>query len=160
MIEGDKVRVQTFVEVDIGDAFAVFTEEIDRWWRRGRAYRIGGNYPGTMHLEPRLGGRLFEQYGVDGSALREIGTICAWDPPTHFSFTWRGVNFQAEESTLVEVWFERRPTGTRVTLEHSGFAALPPDHPVRHGKPVARFIRDVGMWWGGLLTSWRELLSP
>lgn len=155
MIAGDKVRVQTFVEVSLADAFAVFTEEIDQWWRRGPAYRIAGRNPGTMHLEPRLGGRLFEQYGEGGSALHEIGTITAWDPPAHFSFIWRGVNFVAGESTTVEVWFEARGDGTRVTLEHRGWASLRDDHPVRHGKPVPAFIRDLGLWWGALLTSLR-----
>lgn len=156
MIAGDKVRVQTFVQVPIADAFEVFTLEIDQWWRRGKQYRIGGKYPGVMHLEPKLGGRLFEQYGKDGSAVHEIGTITAWEPPAHFAFTWRGINFQAGEATEVDVWFEARNDGTRVTLEHRGFAALPADHPVRHGKPVVEFIGELGMWWAGLLTSLRE----
>lgn len=155
-VPGDRVRVQTFVAVSVTDAFEVFTQELDRWWRKGPAYRIGGKVPGTLHLEPRLHGRVFEQYGKDGTALHEIGVISAWDPPTHFAFTWRGINFRPGESTVVEVWFEPRAEGTRVTLEHRGFAGLPPDHPVRHGKPVDQFIRDMGMWWGGLMTSLRE----
>lgn len=156
MIAGDKVRVQTFVAVPITDAFDVFTLEIDEWWRKGRAYRIGGKHPGPLHLEPRLGGRLFQQYGVDGTALHEIGAITAWQPPAHFAFTWSGINFEPGESTLVEVWFEQREAGTRVTLEHRGFASLRDDHPVRHGKPVVEFIAELGMWWGALMTSLRE----
>ena len=156
MIAGDKVRVQTFVKVAIADAFEVFTLEIDQWWRRGRAYRIGGKHPGTLHLEPQLGGRIFEQYGEGGTALHEIGTITEWAPPAHFAFIWRGINFAPGQSTLVEVWFEEASGGTRVTLEHCGWAALPDDHPVRHGKPVPEFIADMGMWWGALLTSLRE----
>ena len=154
MIAGDKVRVQTFVRVAIEDAFDVFTLELDQWWRRGPAYRIGGKQPGALHLEPRLGGRLFEEYGA--AKLHEIGTITAWTPPTHFAFTWRGINFKPHEVTTVEVWFEAREDGTRVTLEHRGFASLPDDHPVRHGKPVPIFIGEMGMWWGSLLTSMRE----
>lgn len=50
--------------------------------------------------------------------------------------------------------FVRVPT--RVTLEHRGFAGLRDDHPVRHGKAVDVFIRDLGMWWAALLTSLRE----
>jgi hypothetical protein len=150
------VRVQTFVQVAVADAFAVFTDEIDLWWRRGPAYRIAGRNPGTMHLEPRLGGRLFEQAGERGAALHEIGTITAWDPPTHFRFTWRGVNFAPGESTTVEVWFEASGDGTRVTLEHRDWATIPADAPVRHGKDVPAFLRDLGLWWGGLLTSLRE----
>lgn len=156
MIAGDQVRVQTFVAVPIRDAFEVFTLEIDQWWRHGPAYRIGGKHPGTLHLEPALGGRIFEQYGPQGTALHEIGTITAWDPPAHFAFTWRGINFAPGQSTNVEVWFEASGDGTRVTLEHRGFASLPDDHPVRHGKDTRAFLRDFGMWWGGLLTSLRE----
>jgi len=155
VIAGDLVRVETFVRVSIADAFEVFTLEIDQWWRRGPAYRVGGKQPGTLHLEPRLGGRLFEQYGAGGSALHEIGTITAWEPPAHFAFTWRGINFTPGELTTVEVWFAASGEGTRVTLEHRGFAALPGDHPVRHGKAVDAFIRDMGMWWATLLTSMR-----
>jgi hypothetical protein len=156
VIAGDLVRVQTFVQVPITDAFDVFTLEIDQWWRTGPAYRVGGKHQGALHLEPRLGGRLFQQYGKDGTALHEMGAITIWERPSHFAFTWRGINFRPGESTIVEVWFEARNNGTRVTLEHRGFAALPADHPVRHGKPVPEFIRDIGMWWGGLLTSLRE----
>lgn len=148
MIAGDKVRVQTFVDVAIADAFAVFTEEIELWWRSGPAYRVGG----ALRMEPRLGGRVFE-------GEREIGVITAWDPPQRLAMTWRGVNFASDESTTVEVWFESRADGTRVTLEHRGFAALRPDHPVRHGKDVAAFLGDLGLWWGGLLTSLRHVVQ-
>jgi len=154
VIAGDKVRVETFVRVTIADAFEVFTLEIDQWWRRGPAYRVGGKQPGTLHLEPKLGGRLFEVYGE--AKLHEIGAITIWDPPAHFAFTWRGINFAPAEVTTVEVWFVASGEGTRVTLEHRGFAALRSDHPVRHGKAVDVFIRDLGMWWGSLLTSLRE----
>ena len=156
MIAGDKVRVQTFVAVPVADAFEVFTREIDQWWRRGPAYRVGGRSPGRLHLEPRLGGRVFEQYGEGGAGLHEIGAILAWAPPAHLAFEWRGVNFAPGEKTVVEVWFEASGEGTRVTLEHRGFAALRGDHPVRHGKPVPAFLRDLGMWWAALLTSLRE----
>jgi uncharacterized protein YndB with AHSA1/START domain len=155
--DGDKVRVTTFVAVAPADAFAVFTEEIDQWWRRGHAYRISGRDPGTFHLEPRLGGRIFEQYGETGSALHEVGTITGWDPPNRLEFEWRAVNFVPGESTTVEVLFEASGEGTRVTLEHRGWTAIRGDHPVRHGQDVAPFLRDLAMWWAGLLTSMREL---
>lgn len=156
MIAGDRVRVQTFVAVSIQDAFEVFTLEIDQWWRRGRAYRVGGRSPGRLHLEPREGGRVFEQYGEDGAGLHEIGRVLCFEPPCRLCFEWRGVNFAPGEVTTVEVRFEEAAGGTRVTLEHRGFAALRPDHPVRHGKAAPAFLRDLGLWWGQLLTSFRE----
>lgn len=153
---GDKVRVQTFVAVPPDVAFEVFTTEIDLWWGRGPRYRIAGKHPGTLHLEPKLGGRIFEQYGERGTALHEIGTITTWDPPHRLVFEWRAVNFVPGESTTVEVSFEPSGDGTRVTLEHRGWAAIRGDHPVRHGKDVPAFLRDIGLWWGSLMTSLRE----
>ena len=149
----DKVRVTTFVKVALEDAFAVFTDEIDQWWRRGPGYRIAGRSPGTLHLEPRLGGRIFEQHE---QALHEVGTITQWGPPRHLEFEWRSVTFVPGEATTVELWFEASGDGTRVTLEHRGWAAIRGDHPVRHGKPVPEFLRGLGIWWGSLLTSLRE----
>lgn len=157
MSAGDVVKVQTFVRVPVQVAFEVFTLELDAWWRTGPAYRVGGRHQGAMHLEPRLGGRVFQEYGERGSSVHEIGAITAWDPPSRFAFSWRGINFQhGDPSTLVEVRFEASGEGTRVFVEHSGFAALRADHPVRHGKDVAAFIGELGRWWGALCTSLRE----
>jgi hypothetical protein len=43
-----------------------------------------------------------------------------------------------------------------VTLEHRGFAALRPDHPVRHGTDPRDFIAMFGVWWGDLARAYRE----
>lgn len=161
MIAGDRVAVTVTVDVEPAVAFDVFTREIDRWWRRGPRYRASGRgkaSPGVLVLEPRVGGRLFEHYdGGDGPRAHEAGTVVTWDPPTHLAFEWRASNFAAGETTLVDVRFVATAAGhTEVRLVHSGFAALRPDHPVRHGAPVAAFIRDLGLWWGELLTALRE----
>ncbi|CAN5913481.1 SRPBCC domain-containing protein [soil metagenome] len=154
---GDVVRVQTFVRVPLRDAFDVFTLEIDRWWGHGPAYRVGGKHQGPLHLEPTLGGRVFQQYGKAGDAVHEIGTITTWDPPNAFAFTWRGINFKPSDSnTHVSVRFEPGTEGTRVFLEHRGWADIPADAPVRHGEPVDKFIATVGMWWGRLVSFMRE----
>jgi uncharacterized protein YndB with AHSA1/START domain len=157
MIEGDEVTVTVTVGAPPEEAFRVFTEEIDRWWRRGIRYRVAGRRPGVLVLEPKLGGRLFEQYeGAQGGTIHQAGTITAWEPPTRLSFEWRLSNFAPGEATYVDVEFT--PTsagGTRVRLVHRGFAALRPDHPVRHGQPAPAFLRMIGLWWGDLLTSLR-----
>lgn len=152
---GDKVRVQTYVAVDPVDAWEVFTTELDRWWGRGPAYRVGGREPGVLHLEGRVGGRIFEQAG--SQALHEVGTITIWEPPRLLAFEWRSITFVPGETTRVEVRFEPQGEGTRVTLEHTGWSTIRGDHPVRHGKDVPAFLRDLGRWWGSLLTSYREL---
>jgi uncharacterized protein YndB with AHSA1/START domain len=156
MTAGDVARVMVVVETDPATAFAVFTEETDLWWRRGPQFRIGGTSPGTIAFEPRAGGRLFESYATDaGERVREIGTILAWEPPARLVFEWRNANFAPAEVTEVEVRFERARRGTRVTIEHRGWAALRPDHPARHGLDAPAFVAMLGMWWSDLLTGLR-----
>jgi uncharacterized protein YndB with AHSA1/START domain len=153
-IAGDAVSVSVTVHVPPDVAFEVFTTEIDRWWRRGIAYRVAGRRPGTLHLEGRLGGRIFEEY--EGSGLHEVGRVTAWEPPARLAFEWRGANFAPGEVTYVEVAFRAVAAGTEVSLVHRGFAALRPDHPVRHGEGAVAFIRRLGLWWGQLLASYRD----
>jgi uncharacterized protein YndB with AHSA1/START domain len=154
-VAADKATVTMFVDVAPSDAFDVFTTEIDLWWRRGPAYRVAGKQPGVLHLEPRLGGRIFEEYG-DGTKVYEVGTITAWDPPDHLAFEWRSITFVPGETTWVDVRFLASGDGTRVTLEHRGWAAIRGDHPVRHDKPSGQFLGGLGMWWAGLLRSLSE----
>ena len=154
---GDAASVSVFVQVAQDDAFDVFTREIDRWWRTGPAYRIAGRRRGQLFFEPKLGGRLFETFEAStGSRTVEVGLVTSWDPPARLELEWRGVNFEPGEKTFVEVQFEAQGEGTRVTVRHRGFSALPADHPVRHGLEGSAFSRMIGLWWGGLMTSLRE----
>jgi hypothetical protein len=150
----DSVRVSAYVAVAPAAAFAIFTEEIDGWWRRGPRFRAGGQAPGALHMETRLGGRIFEAYDAD--RLHEVGVVVAWQPPEHFAFTWRSITFTRGETTRVDVRFAPRGAGTEVRLEHSGWAQIPDDHPVRHGEIGSAFLTRMGRWWADLLTSLRE----
>ncbi len=154
---GDRARVSVLVSVPPDVAFRAFTEEIDQWWRRGLRYRVSGKRRGVLHLEPGVGGRLFEEIESEaGARVIETGRVTRWDPPTRFALEWRNVNFSETEKTFVEVLFEPSPSGTLVTLTHSGWSAIRADHPARHGLDVPAFIRMNGMWWGDLLTTFRE----
>jgi uncharacterized protein YndB with AHSA1/START domain len=156
----DLVTVSVTVSADPATAFAIFTEETDLWWRSGPKFRIAGNQPGALRFEPWLGGRFMEEVkSPSGVQVFSKGRITAWQPPERFQFEWRGANFAPGENTQVEVVFEAVPTGTRVTVRHSGWAALRPDHPVRHGQPGPAFIRMIGLWWGDLMTSLREFAA-
>jgi hypothetical protein len=63
------------------------------------------------------------------------------------------------ELTEVEVTFASSSTGTFVTVVHRGWTNLRPDHPARHGMPVAAFLRSVGLWWGEQMTSMRIFIE-
>jgi uncharacterized protein YndB with AHSA1/START domain len=155
----DSVRVQTSVAVPPAEAFRVFTEEIDAWWRRGLAYRIGGT-SSTLRLEPGLGGKLVETYEIKGrSKSHAFGTVTVWQPPERLVLEWRNVNFAPGEVTEVEVVFAPSARGTQVTLVHRGWSKIRPDHPARHGRAPGPFLADMGQWWGGLVMDLRERVS-
>lgn len=153
---GDQAEASVSVAVDPAATFDLFTRETDLWWRRGLRFRAGGRTPGALHFERRVGGRLFEVTSEAGPCLVELGRITVWEPPSRLVFEWRNVNFAPEEKTEVEVSFEAIHGGTRVTVIHRGWASLRRDHPARHGKDTASFIRMIGLWWGELLSALRE----
>ncbi len=153
----DQTRVSVLVEVPPELAFQIFTEDIDLWWRRGLEYRVAADRHGTLHLEPRVGGRLFESFVKGGdAALQETGRVTEWSPPRRLAFEWRAVSFQPGDTTTVEVDFEPTPSGTRVTVTHRGWSRIRQGHPVRHGLGPDAFIRSMGLWWAKLMTSLRE----
>lgn len=157
MTPGDAATVSVFVAVPPDSAFRVFTEEIDQWWRTGRKFRIRGKRPGRIYFEPGPSGRLFETFEApSGSRTFEVGKVTIWEPPERLALEWRGVNFKPGEKTFVEVTFEPMRDGTTVTVRHSGWSALPAEHPARHGLEGAAFTRTIGLFWGDLMTSLRE----
>ncbi|APR83371.1 Hypothetical protein A7982_08720 [Minicystis rosea] len=156
-LASDAATVSVFVAVTPEDAFDVFTNEIDLWWRQGPKYRIAGKRRGQLFFEGGVGGRMFETFETTaGSRTIEVGTVLVWDPPRKLELEWRGVNFKPGEKTFVEVSFQPSGEGTMVTVRHHGWAALPDDHPVRHGLTGAAFSRMIGMFWGDLMRSLRE----
>jgi uncharacterized protein YndB with AHSA1/START domain len=153
---GDQARVSVAVAVPPEVAFDIFTNEIDRWWRRGPRFRQAGHRGGFIRLEPGVGGRLFESIeGGDDEHLMVVGHVRVWEPPSRVIFTWRNSTFKSDQSTEVEVTFSPAPRGTLVTVTHRGWSSLPPDHPARHGLPTAAFVRSIGVWWADQLTSMR-----
>jgi uncharacterized protein YndB with AHSA1/START domain len=157
-VRGDEARATVLVKVAPTRAFALFTEEIDQWWRRGDRYRVAGAGRGIIALEGRVGGRLFESFDSEqGERVAETGRVLVWEPPSRFVLEWRNVNFAPAEKTEVEVTFRAQGQGTLVTVVHRGWASIRPDHPARHGLDVVAFIRMMGLWWGDLLSSLREV---
>jgi uncharacterized protein YndB with AHSA1/START domain len=153
---GDQARASVLVKVEPREAFRIFTEEIDAWWRGGLAYRLGRDRS-VVHLEPKLGGRLFETFHTaSGQQIEQTGSITAWQPPALFVLEWRAVNFAPDEQTEVEVRFEPAPSGTLVTVTHRGWKRIRADHPVRHGQDSPAFIGTMAGWWGSLLSALRE----
>jgi uncharacterized protein YndB with AHSA1/START domain len=73
-----------------------------------------------IHLEARVGGRLYERF-VDDDEL-EIGRVIACDPPNQIVFTLTSPGWPG--ATEVEVMFTPEGERTRVCVEHRGFERL------------------------------------
>jgi uncharacterized protein YndB with AHSA1/START domain len=156
----DQATVSVLVKVPPAAAFRIFIEEIDLWWRTGLRYRIGKRRS-VVHLEPKLGGRLFESFETAaGTKVKETGRVVCFEPPSRVVLEWRAVNFAPDEKTEVEISFAPSPSGTLVTVCHRGWSQIRPDHPVRHGEPPGEFLASLGRWWGDLMTSLRERAEP
>jgi hypothetical protein len=157
---GDSTRISVTVALPPPLAFEIFTDEIDRWWRRGIKFRHAGARRGFLRIEPEVGGRLFESIdGDDGPHVVEVGRVSVWEPPRRLGFTWRNANFAAHEHTDVDVEFVPAVSGTLVTVTHRGLSALRPDHPVRHGLQGTDFSRMIGLWWGEQMSSLRQVCA-
>ncbi len=161
MIAGDQARATVSVAVAPAEAFRIFTEEIDQWWRRGVRFRNAGRRRGVVHLEGGTGGRIYESFDTAaGPRVVETGRVTVWEPPSRLVLEWRIANFAPGESTEVEVIFAPTASGTMVTVTHRGWSKIRADHPARHGQAVVAFLRAMAMWWGDLLTSVRAHAAP
>lgn len=150
----DSIEVSIEAPLSRAEAFALFTQRIDAWWKRGPKHRFRSPWTtGVMVLEPRIDGRLLERY-PDGDAF-EIGRVLLWEPPARFAMSWRLPNFSGDEATQVEVLFHAIDAGCRVTVIHSGLTSLRPDHPARHGQADAAFLRSQAHLWIELLNALR-----
>jgi uncharacterized protein YndB with AHSA1/START domain len=160
MIAGDRARVEVAVSVPPAVAFDLFTNDIDRWWRRGFKYRHSDSASSLLRIEPGTGGRLFESFERgEMQHVIEVGRIRVWQPPQRLSFTWRNATFAEHEHTEVDIEFAATRSGTLITVTHTGLAALPASHPARHGLQGRDFARMIGMWWGEQLTALRAFCA-
>jgi uncharacterized protein YndB with AHSA1/START domain len=150
----ESILATTVVAVDPETAFTVFTEEVDAWWKHGPRFRTGAPGQSLLRFEPGTGGRLVETFD-DAADPFELGRITAWEPPSRLVFEMFARAFQPGETTEVEVRFEPTAGGTRVTVEHRGWSAFGPEHPVRHGLVGEAFVASMGVFWGDLLVVFR-----
>ena len=104
------MKTTVTVSIDLGlppqDAFDALVEEISLALERS-----------GMALEAGPQGRV-----SDGG--REVGRVIAWEPGKVIRLQWQPANWNARETTEVELRLEPLESGTRVTLAHRGWGAL------------------------------------
>jgi Activator of Hsp90 ATPase homolog 1-like protein len=144
-----RVLVSLRVKATPQRAFDVFVGQIGSWWKDNELFWFSRRRGGRVAIEGGLGGRFTETY-ADGTVF-EIGRVTTWEPGARLGLTWRQESFAPEQETRVDVRFERVGDETRVTVEHSGWDAIPDEHVARHGFPNAVFLQRLGEWWRALL---------
>lgn len=148
----EHVVVTTFVAVAPGDAFEIFTRDIDLWWKQSPRYRSMPGQLGKLAFEGSPPERLVER---GGETVTVLGRVLAWEAGKRLAFEWRAGALADAAHSEVEVRFEPLRDGTRVTLEHRGIGELPVDHVARHGLTGEAFEAMLGYFWADALVSYR-----
>lgn len=113
------------VSVDPRSAFDAFTSEIDAWWQRGPMNWNDPDRAVGVRFEPGVGGRWIEVHDAATGEGFEMGRISVWEPGERLVFTYKDAGHQID-GTEVEVRFDPVASGTKVTIEHRGWAGVDP----------------------------------
>ena len=151
----DAIRHAVTVPASVEDAFAAFTERMADWWPP--EYTWSGAALSAVEVEPRAGGRWYER--DTRGAEQAWGTVRAWEPPRRVVLSWgispaRLPEPDPSRASEVEVRFHPEGGGTRVELEHRGFA--------RHGAEGAAGYRagmDSAAGWPAILARFAAVFA-
>jgi uncharacterized protein YndB with AHSA1/START domain len=122
------VRKSVTVACSPAEAFRLFTEGLETWWPFD-THCPGDKLPEEFVFEGHEGGRVFHRAA---GAEYEWATVTAWEPPQHFAVDWHVT--PGRPSTELEVRFVSEGDGTRVELEHRGWAQYGDDAADEHGE--------------------------
>jgi uncharacterized protein YndB with AHSA1/START domain len=124
-VEEAVVRKSVRVNASIERAFQVFVEQMETWWPR--SHHIGAGEWELIVIEPRVGGRWYEQDAAGRQC--DWGTVLEWNPPHKARFTWHvgpkrdsggwGYDPDMSRASEVELRFTAEGGNTLVELEHS-----------------------------------------
>jgi uncharacterized protein YndB with AHSA1/START domain len=118
MISMTPVRKQLLVKASQARAFAVFTENMSRWWPA--THSILKSPLKECIVEPRVGGRWYS-VGEDGSSCQN-GYVISWQPPHGLVLAWQiNADWQFDPDLITEVevkFIAESGQTTRVELEH------------------------------------------
>jgi uncharacterized protein YndB with AHSA1/START domain len=140
------VRKSLTVNATQEKAFRVFCEDMSSWWPLDQ-YTIGEKPAVAAVLEPRVGGRWYEQAADDTQC--DWGRVITWQPPERVVITWEISADWASDPNIkseVEVRFiAEGPSRTRVELEHRNLGTFGDQADTMRG------VFDSENGWSGLL---------
>jgi uncharacterized protein YndB with AHSA1/START domain len=115
----DTVQVDVFIAAPPERVFNALVDprQLVQWWGEKGMYRVT-----KIQAEVRVGGKWrTDGVGADGKPFHVEGEYVEVDPPRLLVHTWRG-SYQTGPKTLVRFELGKEGTGTRVRVQHSGFA--------------------------------------
>ena len=113
------VRKSVVVPLDADAAFDLFVRRLPEWWPL--EHRSATESPLSCHVEPEVGGRLYEKLHDGGEAVWGVFRIV--ESPARAVFSWHP-GLPASAATEVEITFTPLPRGTRVDIEHRDWERL------------------------------------
>ncbi|MBN8510925.1 MAG: SRPBCC domain-containing protein [Burkholderiales bacterium] len=115
----EPVRHAVDVALPLERAFELFTRDVARWWPLA-SHSCSQEKGATVRFGAGIGAQVVER-GADGRD-HVWGTITQWQPPHGFEMTWHPGQ-DAAQATALEVRFEPRGEGCRVSVRHGGWEA-------------------------------------
>lgn len=115
----EPIRITFEIDCPVEHAFAVWTEQIGRWWPAD--HTVSGDADLVVTLEGRPGGRIFERRATGEE--HDWGEVTVWEPPTRLGYTWH-LRRDRADATMVEIRFVGRGSVTTVEIEHRGWERL------------------------------------
>ncbi len=114
------IRLSVIVPLERQRAFDLFTRRIGEWWPL-TSKSLAMSHAASCVLETGLGGRIYERTAEGVESI--WGTITEWSEPERFVMSWHPGRHPSTTQVL-EVRFVPLETGTRVELEHRGWAQV------------------------------------
>ena len=116
----EPLLVELELRCSAAHAFATWTQRFGSWWPPG--HTASQDPAATVHLEPGVGGRIFERT-ADGREI-DWGEVTTWEPPHRLGYLWH-IRRTREAATDVLVHFaDVAPGRSLIRIEHSGWERL------------------------------------
>lgn len=135
----EPIRKSVSVPRPPAEAFEIFTARFDSWWPLS-TYSIHRADAASCGIEPRVGGEVYEI--AKSGARATWGSVLTWDPPRRLVLLWHPGRDPRTAQEL-ELRFVPVAQGTRVELEHRGWAKL--------GKDAAETRTSYAEGWDAVL---------
>jgi uncharacterized protein YndB with AHSA1/START domain len=120
----EPLRLNLTVSCPVAHAFAVWTDQISRWWPAD--HTVSGRADAEVVLEPHPGGRIFERTpeGVE----HEWGEVTHWEPPRRLGYLWH-LRRDRADATIVDIQFTAAGDDTQIEITHTGWERLGTEGP-------------------------------